>query len=104
MDVESGGASVPLVWHIGEVHDDARLRAAGVVLEPRFRAGRARFFAELLQLEPHITQFWPFWQSMAVVDRSSTTKVICPDARLPSLSAISGHRSLPSALSREIPD
>ena len=62
VDVDSGGASVPLVWHIGGTHDDARLRAAGVVLEPRFRAGRARFFVELLRLEPHITHFGPFLQ------------------------------------------
>ena len=64
MDVDSGGASVPLVWHIGGTHDNARLRAAGVVLEPRFRAGRARFFVELLRLEPHITQFWPFLEQL----------------------------------------
>ena len=61
MDVDSGGASVLLVWHIGGTHGDARLHAAVTVLEPRFRAGRARFFVELLRLEPHITQFWPFW-------------------------------------------
>ena len=64
VDVESGGASVPLVWHIGEVHDDARLRAAVVVLEPRFRAGRARFFVELPQLEPRVSQFWPFLEQL----------------------------------------
>ena len=62
MDVERGGESVPLVWHIGEVHDDARLRAADVVLEPLFRAGRAHFFVELLRLEPHITHLGPFLQ------------------------------------------
>ena len=75
MDVESGGESVPLVWHIGEVHDDARLRAADVVLEPRFRAGRARFFVELLRLEPHITQFWPFWQSVATTARGRSEEL-----------------------------
>ena len=62
LDVESGGASVPLVWHIGEVHDDARLRAACGTRRPRFGAGVARVFVELLRLEPHITHFGPFLQ------------------------------------------
>ena len=77
MDVESGGASVPLVWHIGEVHDDARLRAAGGTRRPRFGAGVARVFVELLRLEPHITQFWPFWQSVATTarDRRKRTRI-----------------------------
>ena len=42
MDVDSGGASVPLVWHIGGTHGDARLHAAGVVLEPRNAQSRER--------------------------------------------------------------
>ena len=88
VDVDSGGASVPLVWHIGGTHDDARLRAAGVVLEPRFRAGRARFFVELLRLEPHITQVWPFWPKIEPTVEATPTVRLDGDLlwKLPNLS------------------